>query len=1759
MNDEYDDILKAAVKPRPVKRTSYDEDAALDLISQHESGGRNIKQNVVPAGGGFNPSVGRVTGPSTASGPWQITNSTWRKRAPREIAQKYPSAMSAPVDVQRTVARKIYRETGFQDWAPYNASLRRAIARGEQPKNQDPYADILKASQAPEPDDYSDVLAAAVPAQPQVEVPRGRFGAMANASRTQPRRQQPQVDPLEIARQVGGAVMEQRLDRKRPKITSRADIMRAEESPQPGSGTIPRGVDPRLLKGEQPSDPMAYAKAQELVGRVEPQREVGGIRAGKTAMGPRERGIAERIGDAVDPYLRLDRPAGVKSDPIRGAASLGLLDLRREITPEEKLIDPDAEAAAETAYQVGSFAPAVVPYVAAGKVVSKIPSLAAATREAHIARSALTFGGVELGREVARSIQTGEPLNPKEVAISTAIGGSIGRIAGVNPSLKRQIVAFVTPGVVADVARGTDPETATFNALTNLAFGLHSYQKAPREVQNAAKAAVEGAKSDRTTEIPRSVGDVPVQPSERVQGTPVDVGVPEPQLRQWQHMTFGKVTESENQTGIGKGRVRVTAEDGSPHVIKKADLRGAGNQIAIPIKTERELPPEAVAGIERAKEDVRRSIEERRTVPPVVEPTERPNPPLSEPLRVPAENLQSQEAVRGQEPAASPAREAEPTEALPSQPAPKATEGAQPKEVAPRVAEVEPIRRGVEARPAEPSQTAPKDKAMQADRAELGLPELARLPRVSAEEVLSKAKTENTQNPREVDTLVNQALAGGKNFTNVETMRVNLRAQEIKNRVNELNKEIYEATDPEVIAQKRTEQDGLISEFGRISEAQDKAGAEWSRAGTARQRAINQDFDLVSMVARMKKAKGRELNAEEKAKIETQARRITELETKLAEAQEVAKTRSIQKEIDRTMRRARRAESRQTLDAEFETLKAEFAQIKSAQAEGGFFKSERGALDPEAVKVIGRMARNRVRAGITDATQLVDNLHAVVSEHLEGVTKREIRDAISGYGIEGRDRRAEWAKQLAEIRSELKQLSGQEDVGAGIRTARRAGPTKGEARKLPMEGPRKSEARSSGIPPQGPKLSEGVGRKEGPQLGPRQGPRLSEGVGKPAGPQLGKWQGPRLREGVGPAEGPSLGSRQGPQMSEARKLPAEGPPRQLFGRNQARLTQLRKEEAELVRRLEERDFSTPEKQAPLPYTRETARLQKQVDELKQRYSRELYRATRSTFGKVSDVLAKSAGVPKTIKSIGDISAVFRQGGFYAITHPYRGLAVPFKDMIQSFSHAGFLNVENKIKSSPKYEQSVKDGVEYTGVNKDDPRLSKHEENYLGDEYIDLLARGRYNVPGKALQLVKDVSERTFISFLDSQRISMYDTMTDGLANPSRISRLMGAKKGLTAEQLKADRKRIAQAINAGTGRGNLGRKGNQAAPLLNVAMFSPRLVASRVQLLNQMFNPNSWARMPRNARAEILQDNVKFLAATAATITLAKAMGGQVSLDPDDSEFLKVRFGDTVYDNLTGLQQPLRYLLNMARAMSPISSKKLQTGESYAGEDKGRMTTRFLRSKASPVAGTAVNYLSGSDYTGRKFSWKREGKDVLTPLPAKDVIDGLQQGGLLGGLLATPTLMGVGVGSYPPSAEKPGTHAEKLARKLVRAKLPDVAREEDEIESDRKVSQLRARARKGENVTQEITELLRAGEITKERAQAIRKARGSTRLMEDVTHLEPEDAVNVLGVASLDERKKLYGVVVNKITNSNAPLQKKREMFNRVRQLGSPRAQTLSP
>jgi len=280
------------------------------------------------------------------------------------------------------------------------------------------------------------------------------------------------------------------------------------------------------------------------------------------------------------------------------------------------------------------------------------------------------------------------------------------------------------------------------------------------------------------------------------------------------------------------------------------------------------------------------------------------------------------------------------------------------------------------------------------DRAALDLPELPVAERKSWQRSLAEAQ------PEHANAFADEVLNKPRALTDSETASIVVRAQQIKNRHADVMKEIGDSNDTQSIIGKRAEVDALESEFDKLTTAAKKSGTEKGRALAAQKLTINQDYDLVSVVQRAKAAKGRELTTDERAQFEEQTNRIKELETKLTEAESQAKTRAIQKDIDNVIKRSKgvRAEKKQSLDDEFAFLKTELAQAKMETR--GVQASGLAGLDPEGklTPIILKMARNRAKAGILKAEEIIDQIHAAIKEHLD-VSKDDIRDVLAGFDL----------------------------------------------------------------------------------------------------------------------------------------------------------------------------------------------------------------------------------------------------------------------------------------------------------------------------------------------------------------------------------------------------------------------------------------------------------------------------------------------------------------------------------------------------------------------------------------------------------------------------------------------------------------------------------------------------------------------------------------------------------------------------------------
>lgn len=87
---------------------------------------------------------------------------------------------------------------------------------------------------------------------------------------------------------------------------------------------------------------------------------------------------------------------------------------------------------------------------------------------------------------------------------------------------------------------------------------------------------------------------------------------------------------------------------------------------------------------------------------------------------------------------------------------------------------------------------------------------------------------------------------------------------------------------------------------------------------------------------------------------------------------------------------------------------------------------------------------------------------------------------------------------------------------------------------------------------------------------------------------------------------------------------------------------------------------------------------------------------------------------------------------------------------------------------------------------------------------------------------------------------------------------------------------LADFVNSSTGRGDLGKL-ERSATALNQTLFSPRLVKSRLD----MMNPVRFIYAPAPVQKETVKAWLRLTAASLAMAEVAKASGGRMGTDPN--------------------------------------------------------------------------------------------------------------------------------------------------------------------------------------------------------------------------------------------------------------------------------------
>jgi len=369
-----------------------------------------------------------------------------------------------------------------------------------------------------------------------------------------------------------------------------------------------------------------------------------------------------------------------------------------------------------------------------------------------------------------------------------------------------------------------------------------------------------------------------------------------------------------------------------------------------------------------------------------------------------------------------------------------------------------------------------------------------------------------------------------------------------------------------------------------------------------------------------------------------------------------------------------------------------------------------------------------------------------------------------------------------------------------------------------------------------------------------------------------------------------------------------------------------------------------------------------------------------------DRILSALNVPRSLMASFDLSAPFRQGLMISTRHPTI-FARNFGSMIKAFGSEGvYHGMLDEIRARPTYPLMLEARLPITELGRD---VGAREERFASD-YAEKLTGGKYG-PVRA-------SGRAYTGFLDKVRADVFDHL---------IERAQAQKVNVHDQHFLES---LGRYIGSATGRGDLGHF-QEAGKYLNAVLFSPRLLASRLNFLNPVY----YARLHPFARREALRSALQLAGTLSTMLGLASQVPGvRVQTDPRNPDWGKIRIGNTRMDIAGGFQQELRLLAQVATgvAISSTTGKRLSlTAGGFGKPTRLDLIQRFFMGKESPLASLVTDWLRGSTQIGQKFSWRSAAAQRMTPLLGQDAYDLYKEKhGGMNGLMAA--FAGYGLGAF---------------------------------------------------------------------------------------------------------------------------------------------------
>lgn len=438
--------------------------------------------------------------------------------------------------------------------------------------------------------------------------------------------------------------------------------------------------------------------------------------------------------------------------------------------------------------------------------------------------------------------------------------------------------------------------------------------------------------------------------------------------------------------------------------------------------------------------------------------------------------------------------------------------------------------------------------------------------------------------------------------------------------------------------------------------------------------------------------------------------------------------------------------------------------------------------------------------------------------------------------------------------------------------------------------------------------------------------------------------------------------------------------------------------------------TAPTKKPEPALTKELAKLAYERDLIK----RKINAAIRDLRPKSSwQTLGAPINLSRSLVTSMDLSGTLRQGGFINI-----GSAVSpgnAKRMAASLKAQGLALIS---------DQNARE-IQAQITNREDAPLWDRAKLYLAPLDGELGKREEATMSKLADRIpLVGGSQRAYVVGLNKLRA---DTAT-----------AMGRWVARNGTPTLAEARVIANFVNAATGRGHLPLGLEQASVLLNTVFFSPRYLASRIQiaiaqplwtgfsakaiLKGQM--PEAYKGTGR-ARLAVAAEYGKALAGLAVVYSAAQLAGLSVSFDPRSSDFGKIIVGTTRIDPLMGFAQ----LITLAGRTITGQTKAIDSGR-ITPADPAKLLARTFRSKLAPFPGLVwdLSIGGGKEYDGTPMTPLKTAAGLVLPMSYGDIFKAIKEEGIpAGAAMGILSLLGMSLQTH---------EVEELEKQLLELKSP---------------------------------------------------------------------------------------------------------------------------